>query len=331
MKVIDLEAHYYPPELMDYFSKRSEPPIYYPDRFELKFNDNFSIKHEYKMTHLFDSPEERLRIMDENGIDTAVLSLSPGIELLDDSTAIREIRKANEYAYELTQKYPERFKAFAALQTKDVEEACRELERCVKEFGFVGWLTFSNYGLEHLDDDKFKPLLDTAAELGATIYLHPTHPVEGRLAGLGPELAGSPFGFGIDTSITMMRLIAKGTFDRNPNLKMVLGHLGEVFPFILQRMTQRLLSYHTILPAVNKELPEYYFKNNIYVTTSGTYSFEALELTKKILGIDRIIIGSDYPYEKLDEVATYIKNIPFSDEDKQKMLYENAMKIIGKQ
>lgn len=328
MKIIDLEAHYYPPELMGYFSKRTKPPIYFPDRYELKFNDNFSIKHEYKMTHLYDAPEERLKIMDENGIDTAVLSLSPGIELLDHDSAIREIRSANEYAYSLTEKYPDRFKAFAALQTNDIDEACRELERCAKEFGFVGWLTFSNYGEEHLDDDKFKPLLDTAAKLGAIIYLHPTHPVNGRLAGLGPALAGSPFGFGMDTSITMMRLILKGTFDRNPELKMVLGHLGEVFPFILQRMTQRLQSYHTIAPAVNKELPEYYFKNNIYVTTSGTYSYEALKLTKEILGIDKIILGSDYPYEKLNEVADYINNMPLELNEKERILFKNAEALI---
>lgn len=328
MKRIDLEAHYYPQSLMDYFAGRAEPPVYYPDRFELKFNDNFSIRHEYKMTHLSETGEKRIAQMDANGIDTEVLSLSPGIELLDTADAVEKVREANNYVYELTRKYPGRFIGFAALQTADIEEACRELERCVKELGFVGWLTFSNYGEKHLDDDEFAPLLDKAAELGAIVYLHPTHPVSGRLAGLGAELAGFPFGFGIDTSITTMRLICKGTFDRNPGLKMILGHLGEVFPFILQRMTLRLKTYHKIAPAISRELPEYYFKNNIYVTTSGVYSHEAFQMTKDILGMDHIMAGSDYPYEKMEDVAQFLDELRLSQKERHMLLHGNAEKLF---
>ncbi|MBQ3508646.1 MAG: amidohydrolase [Peptococcaceae bacterium] len=329
MKKIDLEAHYYPASLMDYFATRTECPIYYPDRYELKFNDNFSIKHEYKMTHLPETLEERIAIMDANGFDTQVLSLSPGIELLDTKTAIEKVREANDYVYEATQKYPGRFIGFAALQTDDIDAACEELERCVKELGFIGWLTFSNYGEEHLDDDRFLPLLKKANELNAAIYLHPTHPVTGRLAGLGGQLAGSPFGFGIDTSITTMRLICKGVFDECPNLKLILGHLGEVFPFIIQRMTLRLKTYHKIAPAVNKHIPEYYFKNNIWVTTSGVYSHEAFQCTKDVFGIDKIMLGSDYPYETLEDVAAFMKEINVSQNDLEKILYKNAEELFG--
>ncbi|MDO5785778.1 MAG: amidohydrolase family protein [Eubacteriales bacterium] len=328
-KTIDLEAHYYPQTLMDYFASRTEFPIYYPEQYELRFNENFSIKHTYKMSHLPETAEKRLEIMDANGVDMQVLSLSPGIEMLDTQTAIEKVRQANDYVYSVTKKYPGRFLGFAALQTNDIGEACRELERCVKELGFVGWLTFSNYGESHLDDDCFAPLLDKAAELGAVIYLHPTHPVTGRLAGLGAELAGSPFGFGIDTSITTMRLICKGVFDRNPGMKLVLGHLGEVFPFILQRMTLRLKSYHNIAPAINKELPEYYFRHNIYVTTSGVYSHEAFQLTKQILGIDHIMLGSDYPYEKLEDVRAYLDELKLSQNERKMLLHDNAKRLFA--
>ena len=160
------------------------------------------------------------------------------------------------------------------------------------------------------------------------VYLHPAQPGAGRLTGLGAQLAAASFGFGIDTSITLMRLILKGTFDRNPNLKLIVGHLGEIFPFILKRIAERGKAYER-LPAVNKELPDYYFKNNIWVSTSGQYSHESFVCTKDVLGIDRILLAYDYPFEFPEDAYAFERELVLSEIDREKLLFRNAEEFFG--
>ena len=329
MKKIDFEAHCYSPALLKYFENRTQYPYYKSKDYALFFSDDFSIKSDYKMTHLIESCEERLAVMDKFGVTMQILSCSPGIELMDDpAQAIEVAREVNDWMYSSTQKHPGRFRAFAALPVQDTAAACAELERCVKKLGFLGWLTFSNFGSTYPDDDRYAPIFDKAGELGATVYLHPTQPCDSRLTGLGAQLAAASFGFGIDTSVTLMRLILKGTFDRNPNLKMVVGHLGEIFPFILKRMAERGKNYKRP-PAVNKELPSEYFKKNIWVTTSGQYCHSAFHCTREVLGMDRILIGSDYPYEFPEECHDFERELVLSKIDKEKLFFRNAEEFFG--
>ena len=328
MKKLDFEAHYYPPALMDFFSARTEYPIFHPEIPEILLSDDFSIKDAYKLYNLYIPLEDRIKIMDEHGVTAQVLSLSPGLELLNEADSIRLARMSNDYVYQATQSYSGRFLGFAALPIQNIDASVAELERCIKELGFVGWLFFSNFGPAYADDDRFSPIFDKAAELGALVYLHPTQPSEGRTTGLGPQLAAASFGFGIDTSVTLMRLILKGVFDRNPTLKLLVGHLGEIFPFILKRIDERAKNYPR-QPAVNEQLPGYYFKNNIWVTTSGQYSHEAFQCTKDVLGIEHILFGSDFPYEYPEEVDEFCDNLSISKVEQEKLFFKNAEDFFG--
>jgi predicted TIM-barrel fold metal-dependent hydrolase len=329
MKKIDLEAHYYAPETMRRWAARTEYPIFYPEENLLRLTEDFSLKHDYKIPHLYDNVEQKLEIMDENEFTMQVLSMSPGAEWLTREEAILECRANNDFAFAATQARPDRFKSFAILPVKDVEASVKELERCAGQLGFVGWMTFSNFGDTHVDDDCYFPIFEKAAELGVVIYLHPVHPSSGRVTGMGAQMLGSPFGYAIDTSITMMRLICKGIFDKLPDLKIILGHLGEVFPYILERTDARISKYHDISPAVNKQLPGYYFKNNIYITTSGMYSHAAFNCAKEVMGIDRILLGTDYPYEMMEDCNQFLKEVALSETDKEKLCYRNAEKLLG--
>jgi predicted TIM-barrel fold metal-dependent hydrolase len=330
MKKIDFEAHYYPPELLHLFSTRSEYPIYNPEEYELRLSSDFVIKDKFKMTMLAAPFEERLALMDHFGITTQILSLSPGIDYLRSEESVEAACAANDYAYEATQKFPGRFLAYAALPIYDVDASVRELQRCVQELGFVGWMTFSNAGQLCPDDEIFEPIFAKAAELNVPVYLHPNQPYSGRLTGLGPQLAGASFGFGVDTSVTLVRMIYKGIFDRYPNLKVMTGHLGEGIPFNLKRMDERGKNYlPRKAPAVNKELPGYYFRNNIWVTTSGQYSLEAFRCTQDVLGIDHILFGSDFPYERLEEVGEFARQLCLSEIDRERLFYRNAEEILG--
>jgi predicted TIM-barrel fold metal-dependent hydrolase len=196
----------------------------------------------------------------------------------------------------------------------------------VKELGFVAWHTHSNYGDSYPDEPKYRPLFAKAAELGIYVYLHPQLPNIKRLLDLGFTFAGPGVGFTVDTTITILRMIATGLFDEIPNLKVVLGHLGEGIPFLLDRIDNRM----NFLPnpkLSNKQLPSYYFKNNIMVTTSGNMSPEAFQCTKDVLGIDRILFGSDHPFESAVDMVKFVDNLVLTDEERALLYYKNAAKL----
>ena len=227
---IDFEAHYYFPELMDYFSTRTDYPMYDRATRTFRRSDDFTLRHPYRLTHLEESLDERIRIMDAHGVRMQVLSVSSGIDFLSPEESVEWCRKANDYLYEGMRKYPGRFQGFAALPVADLDASLQELERCMKELGFLGWLVDSNFGASHIDDDCYFPLLKKLADYHGALYIHPTQPIDERMKGLGPQLAAAPFGFGIDVSVDLMRMICKGIFDRLPTLKVLIGHMGEIFP-----------------------------------------------------------------------------------------------------
>lgn len=329
MKKVDFEAHYYPPEFLDRLAARNEYPYFRPEKFEIAFCDDFSLTSEFKVRHLTEPIEERLAIMDRYGIDMQVLSVSAGVELLSKTDSIKAARRINDYVYSIINQYPGRFSAFASLPVNVVDEAAKELERCINELGFFGWNTFSNFGSKAPDDDCYLPLFEKAAELNVPVYIHPAQPYDGnRLKGLGAQLSAASFGFGIDTSITIMRMILKGVLDRYPNLKLMTGHLGEIFPFILKRMDERGKNYKRE-PAVNKEAPGYYFRNNIWVTTSGQYSQEAFQCAKDVLGTNHILFGSDYPYEQPQDVEDFFYELNLSESEREKLFFRNAEENFG--
>ena len=230
--------------------------------------------------------------------------------------------------FEIGRKYPGRFKFFATLPIQDVEASCLELERCMKELGFVGWFTVSNYGDSALDDVRYKPILKKLADLEGFVYLHPEIPTMERFHGLGTQLLMGGLGFQVDVQLTLFRLILSGTFDEIPNLKMMLGHFGEALPFTLDRSSARnkdkQWSKNLHLPAVNEHPVKYYFQKNIWVTCSGNHCEAAFKCTKEVLGIDRILIGTDYPFEKLENSISFIENLNMTDEEREKFYYKNA-------
>lgn len=323
-KKIDFEAHYYFKELLDYFSTRTTYPMYDRETKTFRRSDDFTLRHPYRLTHLEESLEERIAMMDAHDIQMQVLSLSSGVDFLEPAESIVWCKKANDYVYDGMKRYPGRFQGFAALPVADIDASVQELERCMTEFGFVGWLADSNFGDSYIDDDRYFPLLEKLAEHNGALYIHPTQPIDERMKGLGPQAAAAPFGFGIDVSIALMRMICKGVFDKLPNLKVLIGHLGEVFPYTMTRMNAKIRGYHSIAPAVNKELPEYYFKKNIWITTSGDFCHSALRCAVDVLGLDRVIFGTDYPYEYPEEIDNFFDQVQMSKQDMDQIYFKNA-------
>ena len=336
MKKIDFEAHFVTEEWIEALYNNTGFPkfvdeedkkrrLYYnPDACE-PFGDPL-------LNRLREVGEDRIAYMDTAGVDIQVMSLtSPGVEHLDPQEGAGIARHANDFLAEKIRKYPDRFMGFASLATRDPEEAAKELERAVKELGLKGWKTHSNYGDAYLDDKKYWPLLAKAEELDIPIFLHPASPMIPQLRTYGFALGGAPFGFGIETSLVMMRLILSGALDAFPNLKIILGHLGEGLPFVLQRIDfaferPHLKADRGVVPPIKKN-PSHYLKKNMFMATSGNYLPAAFKCTQEALGSDKIIFGSDFPYEESSECINFLESLSLSDEEKSKIYHQNATQL----
>ena len=168
--------------------------------------------------------------------------------------------------------HPGRLFGSAILPVKDVAAAERELERCVKEYGFVSWHTHSNYGNTAPDDPRYLPLFRKRRTW--RLRLSPPSAPRGQpLRRLRLYLCRSRSWLYGGYVTTLLRMVVSGLFDEIPSLRLVLGHLGEGLPFLLDRIENRIKFLPN--PAIRCRRPlRYYFQHNIWVTTSGNMSPE---------------------------------------------------------
>jgi predicted TIM-barrel fold metal-dependent hydrolase len=337
MKKIDLEAHFATKEWIDALLQNKGYPRLVEDKAaqtrRMYFtSEAFEPFTDVLLGNLLDVGEKRLKAMDDAGVSMQVLTLTaPGVESLDPQLGEPLAKSANNALAEIIRKDPERFSGYAALAPKRPEQAARELERAVKELGLKGWKTHSNYGDSYIDEKVYWPILAKAEELDVPIYLHPTATIIPQLRAYGFALAGTAFGFGVETAMAMMRLVLGGVFDAFPRLRVILGHLGEGLPFILQRIDFPFTRPHFkkdpgFLPALKKR-PSEYLRNNMFVTTSGNYLGPAFICTKDAMGIDRVLLGTDYPYEDSGECMRFLESVPLSKTDREKVYSLNAKQL----
>jgi predicted TIM-barrel fold metal-dependent hydrolase len=332
MRKIDLENHFTTPLFQEALLNNKGYPRVDPAK-GLGFAADAWLPLTKTGSLLADMGEGRLKLMDEAGVDYAVLSLtSPAAEQFEVEVGKTVAEDANTILGALIKKYPDRIGGFASLAPKDVEWSVKELERCVKELGFVGWETHSNFGDSYIDEEKYWPLLAKAEELDIPIYLHPAVPMIPELREFGMVLAGPTFGFGVEVSYAFLRMIMRGVFDRFPGLKIMMGHYGEAFPFLVDRVDRAYMQGHqTPNPGVapgSKHVASYYVKRHLWVTTSGNYLPAAFVCSRDALGMDKVLLGTDFPYEDMSDCMTYLASLPLT-EDEKTMLYETNATGLG--
>src|SRR5712671_7465656 len=188
----------------------------------------------------------RIAQMDRDGIERAVLSIAgPGVQIeRDTAIAVHRARESNDFLAGEIKKRPDRYSGFAHLPMQDAKAAAGELERAVRELGFVGAMINGHTNGQYLDHPSLYPFWERAQALGAAIYLHPVDPVAPSHALDGHTgLRRATWEWGFETGSHALRLVFGGLFDRFPRAKLVLGHLGETLPYLLWRFDSRAKLY----------------------------------------------------------------------------------------
>ena len=310
--VIALEEHYYDPEVAKTFDgpEGRAPEI---------------------RRRLDDLGELRLKEMDEAGIDVQVLSHgAPSTQRLDAPTAVRLARDANDRLAKVIAARPDRFSGFAALPTPDPKAAAAELERTISELGFKGAMVHGLTNGVFLDDKRFWPIFERAQALDVPLYVHPAAPHSAVVDAYYkdyvkdfPAILNAAWGFTVETATQGIRLVLSGVFDAYPDLKIILGHMGEGLPFLLWRID------HALSRPGNRRISfREQFSRHFYITTSGNFSTPALLCSMMELGVDRILFSVDWPFVQNVPGTKWMSELQLSAEDKTKILSGNAKRLL---
>jgi gamma-resorcylate decarboxylase len=287
-------------------------------------------------SQLQETGAERLADMDAAGIEVAVLSLAaPCIQDETDlAQAAARARAANDALAEVVRSYPSRYVGLAALPLQDPAAAAAELERCVVELGFKGALAngYSSIGdlstAAYYDEPQYLQFWERVAALDVPFYLHPRNPLptQRRIYETREALLGPTWAFTVETATHALRLMVSGLFDRLPSLNIVIGHMGELLPFAIQRTEQRL----SHIPAVSlQRSPQECLRQNFYLTTSGNFHTPSLIGAILQVGADRLLFAADYPFERTAEAAGWFDQTPISTTDRLKIGRTNAERLLG--
>ncbi|MFI0774131.1 amidohydrolase family protein [Streptomyces sp. NPDC021212] len=237
-------------------------------------------------------------------------------------------RDANDEATDAVTAHPTRLRAFATLPTGDPQAAATELERCATRLGHVGAMVHGRAGNRPLDDDAYDDLFATAARLHQPIFIHPQIPShqlrDAAYRGLSPQvdLGLATFGWGwhMDAGLAALRLILRGTFDRHPDLQLVLGHWGEMLLFWMDRVD----SLSGVATHLERRISDY-LTTNIHITSSGMLHERLLRHTLDFTSTDQVLFSTDYPFHRPDAAAVrnFFDAVPHPT-DRSKIAFGNA-------
>jgi predicted TIM-barrel fold metal-dependent hydrolase len=284
------------------------------------------------LERLEDIGDARIAAMDEQGIDMQIISLAPpATGPLAPADAVPISRETNDLAAEAVRRNPSRLRAMCTLPMAVPSAVVGELERAAG-LGFVGTMVYGRTGERALDDPCYDDLFAAAAALGQPVFIHPQIPSQAirqaAYAGFDPmiDLALSTFGWGwhLEAATAALRLIVRGTFDRHPDLRIVLGHWGELLLFWEDRVDSL-----SRIAGLERKVSDY-IRSNVFITSSGMFNPALLHHSLKATTIDQLLFSTDYPFQRptRPEIGRFIAEFD-TDEDREKFTGGNARRLFG--
>ena len=287
-----------------------------------------------KRNELADLGDSRLADMDASEITVQVLSVAgPGADVVPGQAGIAVARDYNNALAEAVARHPDRYRGFAHLPLLEPDAAAAELERTVKELGFHGVLVNGATDGRFLDDPRFEPVLARAEALDVPIYIHPGIPVEpvrnayydGLPGNFSFTLALSAWGWHAEIAIHTIRLVLSGALDRHPRLQIVIGHMGEALPFMLDRIdeTTAAEAKARLSRSVKQTILD-----QVWITTSGFFTMAPFMAALMTFGADRIMFSVDYPFASNARARAFLDALPVSAADRAKIAHGNADRLM---
>jgi predicted TIM-barrel fold metal-dependent hydrolase len=281
---------------------------------------------------LDDLGEGRIAAMDAQGIDISILALTPpGTHPLAPEQARRLSSAANDRASAAVAQHPTRLRALSTLPMSSPEHVVDELVRA-RGLGHVGTMVYGRSGDRLLDDPAYDEFFAAAAELRQPVFIHPQIPADAVrdacYRGFGDliDLSLATFGWGwhVDAALAALRLIIRGTFDRHPDLQIVLGHWGEMLLFWLDRADGL-----SRVAGLQRSVSDY-VRTNVHITASGMLNPALLHHVLSVTSIDRLLFSTDYPFQQptRHEIDSFLGCFG-SDEDREKFSSTNAASLYG--
>ena len=238
-----------------------------------------------------------LSFLDDAGIDVAVTSIStPGVHTGDDTAARALARRCNEMAADMIRDRPDRFGGFACLPLPDVDGALAELAYAFDELRLDGVVLFSNARGTYLGDPHFNPLFDELQRRAAVVFVHPNPSPDPGAHTLG--LPDSLIDFPADTTRAIARLHYGNTFARTPDVKYVLSHAGGTVPYLAGRFG--IIDEMNVIPGAEARGTAAETFRRLYWDTALSWGDPVLRMLREIVGIDRVVFGTDFPYLRRD-------------------------------
>ncbi|KAI8962027.1 amidohydrolase 2 [Daldinia sp. FL1419] len=282
---------------------------------------------------LEDHSTGRLADMDEGHVSYQVLSHLPGLS----NHNPQGTRKANDEMAWAIKENPTRFGGFAALPMAHPRIAAEELERTVKELGFLGAMIDNHLGdMTHYDNEIYWPVFEAAERLDVPIYIHPAPPPEFVQKGLysgnyssvmAQGLAAGAWGWHQDVGLHILKLYSAGLFARFPRLKIIIGHMGELLPIMIDRVDSVGFFGNSGLEPFRDV-----WDRNIWVTSSGIFSVRTLEMVFEITKKERVMYSIDTPFSKSAEGLSYLRKLAeessLSKEELDMFAFGNAKKLL---
>ena len=314
--MIALEEHFFSGSVLDAFD----------DQFREQFKAIPGAKDKLK-----DLGELRLKEMDNGQTSMQVISHAAAPGGLSPEICIQ----GNDQLAAAVRTHKDRFAGFAVLPVAHPEACAKELERSIKELGFVGALIDNHADGKYFDGPEYDVMWRKAEELDVPIYIHPTWPVEGMsslytgnfTAGASRSLGSSGWGWHSDVALHILRLHAAGVFDRFPKLKIIIGHFGEMLPFQIDRICHLSMRWGDI----KRKLKEVW-DENIWITTSGVWSLDPLRCVLANTKIDHILFSLDYPFEPPEKGLKWMQELQQSglvtQTELEMIAYKNSEQLL---
>jgi aminocarboxymuconate-semialdehyde decarboxylase len=325
-RVVDMHTHFIPQE----FARRAGEHKAWQARIEQRNGAHWVVHDQgfaYPLFETFLGGDAKVADMAARGIDVSLMSLSPTLFYywIGAADGRSFARLANDSLAEVAGGSGGRIEGLASLPMQDPAAAAEELRRAVDELGLHGAQIGTSVEGRHLDADEFTPLWEAADALGAVLILHPYY--VGPRPGLEDYYLTNSFGNPQDTALAASRLIHSGLFDRWPRVRIVLVHAGGFLPYQMGRFDHAW----RVRPEPKERLdrpPSEYLLHLWFDTI--THSDKALAWLVDFAGDDRVMLGTDLPYDMgdVDPVGRVDRSVG-SDEVRSRVAGANAARLFG--